>query len=109
MQYLMYRLRKTRYSHAMPYEDPIEAALRALTGIEWRKRNGAFEARINKTHMNNLQEVLTEHRITVYGEVSAARSGRYIATVSDTQIPMILKAVESSGAKVKPHRRKWQS
>lgn len=93
----------------MPYEDPIEAALRALTDVEWTKRKDRFEARINHTHMVGIQEALEEHRIAVHGEVSAARSGRYIATVSATEIPKILKAVEVTKAKVKPHRRKWHS
>jgi hypothetical protein len=93
----------------MPYEDPIEAALRALTDIEWRKRRDGFEARINHTHMVGITQMLADHRIEVQAEVSAARSGRYIAVVSATQVPHILKAVQATGAKVKPHRRKWQS
>ncbi len=92
----------------MPYEDPIEAALRALTGIEWRKRAEGFEARINKTHMVGIQQVLQEQKIQVRGEVSPARSGRYIMTVNATEIPFIQRAVSVTGAKVKPHRRKWQ-
>ncbi|MFZ4125048.1 MAG: hypothetical protein ACOYJ2_03125 [Rickettsiales bacterium] len=93
----------------MPYEDPIEAALRALTDVEWTKRKDRFEARINKTHMIGIQEMLADHGITSHGEVSEARSGRYIATVASTEVPKILKAVTVTGAKVKPHRRKWQS
>jgi hypothetical protein len=93
----------------MPYEDPIEAALRALTDIEWRKRRDVFEARINHTHMVGIQQILADHHITVTAEVSAARSGRYIATVNATAIPQILKAVKATNAAVKPHRRKWQS
>lgn len=91
----------------MPYEDPIEAALRALTDVEWTKRKDAFEARINKTHMAGIQAELGDHGIVADGDVSAARSGRYIVTVSAEQVPKILKAVEKTGAEVKPHRRKW--
>jgi hypothetical protein len=93
----------------MPYEDPIEAALRALTDVEWRKRDQVFEARINKTHLAGIEAMLGDHHIQVSGDVSAARSGRYIAVVSVTEIPFILKAVRATGAEVKPHRRKWQS
>lgn len=93
----------------MPYEDPIEAALRALTDVEWRKRKDVFEARINKTHMKGIALMLEDHQIAVHGEVSEARSGRYIATVAITETPKILKAVDATGAVVKPHRRKWQS
>lgn len=93
----------------MAYEDQIEAALRALTDVEWRKRRDAFEARINRTHMIGIQQMLDDHGIAVQAEISAARSGRYIATVPATEIPAILKAVQATGAKVKPHRRKWQS
>lgn len=93
----------------MPYEDPIEAALRSLTDVEWTKRKDVFEARINKTHMDGIQLMLSDHRIESSGEVSAARSGRYIVTVNADQVPKILKAVEATGAKVKPHRRKWHS
>jgi hypothetical protein len=93
----------------MPYEDPMEAALRALTDVEWRKRKDVFEARINHTHMVAVQEMLAEHGIAVQGEVSAARSGRYIASVHVTETPNILKAVNATNAKVKPHRRKWHS
>ena len=93
----------------MPYEDPIEAALRALTDVEWRKRKDRFEARINHTHLEGIQQMLAEHRIAVHGEVSAARSGRYIATVSADAVPAILKAMQVTKAAIKPHRRKWQS
>lgn len=93
----------------MPYEDPIEAALRALTDVEWTKRQDRFEARINKTHLQGIQEMLADHKIQSHGEVSAARSGRYIITVSAVEIPFILKAVRDTDAKVKPHRRKWHS
>lgn len=93
----------------MPYEDPNEAALRALTDVEWRKRDDRFEARINHTHLVGIQEVLGDHGIEVKGEVSAARSGRYIAVVDAVDIPKILKAVAATKAKVKPHRRKWHS
>ncbi len=91
----------------MPYEDPIEAALRALTEVTWRKRKDVFETRINHTHLVGIQAVLSDHDITVHGEVSTARSGRYMATVSATEIPKILKAVKATNARVKPHRRKW--
>lgn len=90
----------------MPYEDPMEAALRALTGVEWRKRQDRFEARINKTHMNGISDILGDHNIIVEGEVSEARSGRYIATITLDQEPRILKAMKATGAEVKPHRRK---
>lgn len=93
----------------MPYEDPIEAALRSLTNVEWKKRKTGFEARINHTHMVGIQQVLGDHNIRVEGEVSAARSGRYLATISADQTPAILKAVQTTKAVVKPHRRKWQS
>lgn len=93
----------------MPCEDPIEAALRALTGVEWRQRESRFEARINRTHLLGIQEILADYNIVVSGEVSAVRSGRYIATISGAQMPAILKAVKTSGATIKPHRRKWQS
>lgn len=93
----------------MPYEDPIEAALRSLTDVAWTKRQGVFEARINKTHMDGIQQMLADHQIGSRGEVSAARSGRYIVTVTADMVPKILKAVEATGAKVKPHRRKWHS
>lgn len=93
----------------MPYEDPIEAALRALTDVEWRKRKDTFETRINHTHLVGIQQMLDDHRIIVEAEVSAARSGRYIASISFSEIPKILKAVEATKAVVKPHRRKWHS
>lgn len=93
----------------MPYEDPIEAALRALTDVEWRKRKGVFEARINRTHLVGIQAVLGDYDIAVSGDVSAARSGRYIATVDEADVPKILKAVQVTKSAVKPHRRKWQS
>jgi len=93
----------------MPYEDPIEAALRALTDVEWRKREQVFEARINHTHLEGIREMLADHNIAVHGEVSTARSGRYIATVNADQTANILKAVQVTKAKVKPHRRKWHS
>ena len=93
----------------MPYEDPIEAALRALTAVTWRKRKDVFETRINHTHLVGIQAVLGDYDIAVQGEVSAARSGRYIATVSATDIPKILKAVKATNAEVKPHRRKWDN
>lgn len=92
----------------MPYEDPIEAALRALTDVEWTKRKDRFEARINKTHMLGIQQMLADHHIDCHGEVSEARSGRYIATVAATEVPKILKAVEATGVEAKPHRRKWR-
>ena len=97
------------YKPRMPYEDPIEAALRSLTDVEWTKRQEVFEARINKTHMDGIRQMLGDHRIDSHGEVSAARSGRYIVTVHFDQTPKILKAVQTTGAKVKPHRRKWHS
>ena len=93
----------------MPYEDPIEAALRALTGVEWTKRKNVFEARTNHTQMEDLQEILNEHHIPSHGEVSAARSGRYIITVAGTETVNIQKAVTATKAKIKPHRRKWHS
>jgi hypothetical protein len=93
----------------MPYEDPMEAALRALTDVEWRRRKGQFEARINHTHLVGIQQVLGDFGITVEGEVSAVRSGRYIAVVHETDAPKILKAVQLTKAEVKPHRRKWHS
>lgn len=94
----------------MPYEDPIEAALRALTDVEWTKRkDGTFVARINRTHLAGIEAVLDDHRIAMTSEVSPERSGRYIATVAQTETPAILKAVAATKAKVKPHRRKWHS
>lgn len=93
----------------MPYEDPIEAALRALTGVVWKKRDGRFEARINNTHFEGIQLELADHKIIVTGDVSAARSGRYIAVVDAADTPKILKAMAATGAEVKPHRRKRQS
>lgn len=93
----------------MPYEDPLEAALRSLTGVEWTKRKDRFEARINATHLEGIRLMLADHGIGVEGEVSAKRSGRYIATVTMEQTPKILKAVATTKAVVKPHRRKWQS
>lgn len=92
----------------MAYEDPLAAALRSLTDVEWRKRRDVFEARINKTHLVGITEMLADHGITCHGQVSEARSGRYMMTVSEDQIPAILKAVKATGATVKPHRRKWQ-
>lgn len=93
----------------MPYEDPIEAALRALTDVEWTKRKDVFETRTNKTHMLGIEQMLAEHNVAVSGEVSEARSGRYIVTVKATEVANILKAVKATGAVVKPHRRKWHS
>ena len=90
----------------MPYEDPIEAALRALTDVEWTKRRDRFEARINKTHATGIVQMLDDHKIIVETQVSEARSGRYIATVMATEVPRILKAVEATGVEAKPHRRK---
>lgn len=93
----------------MPYEDPIEAALRALTGVEWTKRKHGFETRINKTHLTGIEADLGDHQIDSHSEVSAARSGRYILTIVNEETPKILKAVEKTGVEVKPHRRKWHS
>lgn len=93
----------------MPYEDPIEAALRSLTGVEWTKRKDRYEARINHTHLEGITLMLADHKIEIHGEVSAQRSGRYIATVAATELPKIMKAVQVTKAEVKPHRRKWQS
>lgn len=93
----------------MPYEDPIEAALRSLTDTEWRKRKDGFETRVNKTHMVGITEMLADHHITVEAEVSEARSGRYIMKIGIDQMPAIEKALKATGAVVKPHRRKWQS
>lgn len=93
----------------MPYEDPLEAALRSLTDVTWTKRKDRFEARINHTHLEGIQLMLADHNIIAHGEVSAQRSGRYIATVSIDQTPNILKAVKATNAVVKPHRRKWHS
>ena len=90
----------------MPYEDPIEAALRALTDVEWRKRNDVFEARINRTHLVGIQEMLGDHHITMRAEVSAARSGRYTATIDAADKQKILNAVKATKAEVKPQRRK---
>lgn len=93
----------------MPYEDPIEAALRALTEVEWRKRDATFETRINKTHMQGIVDLLNDHQVSSRYHVSEARSGRYIISVNITETPKILKAVKKTGVAVKPHRRKWQS
>ena len=93
----------------MPYEDPLEAALRSLTDVTWTKRKDRFEARINATHLEGIQLMLADHNIIAHGEVSEQRSGRYIATVSIDQTPNILKAVKATKAVVKPHRRKWHS
>ncbi len=94
----------------MPYEDPIEAALRSLTDVEWTKRkDGTFVTRVNHTHMVGIEQMLSDHRIAVTAEVSPERSGRYLAVVRATETPNILKAVAATKAKVKPHRRKWHS
>ncbi len=93
----------------MAYEDPIEAALRSLTDVEWKKRKDCFEARTNQTHKNGILLMLGDHRIEAQAEVSAERSGRYIITVAATELSKILKAVEATGATVKPHRRKWNN
>jgi hypothetical protein len=90
----------------MPYEDPMEAALRALTDVEWRKRPSGYETRINKTHLVGIQQMLDDHKIEVHGEISAARSGRYIATVPLTEQPKIERAIATLKLKVKPMRRK---
>jgi hypothetical protein len=91
------------------YEDPIEAALRALTGVEWRKRKNVFETRTNKTHCVGVGLTLDDHRILHASDVSEAQSGRYITAVPITEIAKIEKAVQMTGAEVKPHRRKWHS
>lgn len=93
----------------MPYEDPLEAALRALTDVEWVKRDGMLIARINKTHKAGIEAMLGDHGIAVTAEVSAARSGRYLAQVPVTESAKILKAVAVEKVEVKPHRRKWHS
>lgn len=90
----------------MPYEDPLEAALRALTDVVWVKKKEHFEARINKTHFVGIQQALADHHIGVTGDVSENRSGRYIARIAMENTPKILKAMEKTGAEVKPHRRK---
>ena len=90
----------------MPYEDPIEAALRSLTDVEWRKRKEGYEARINKTHRVGIELMLGDHNIPVTAEVSPERSGRYIATVPLTEVPKIMKAVTVTKAVVNPSRRK---
>jgi type III secretory pathway lipoprotein EscJ len=90
----------------MPYEDPMEASLRALTDVEWRKRKDVFEARLNKTDTNDTLAVLEELHIAATAEVSAARSGRYIVTIPNSETQHILNAVAATGAKAVPHRRK---
>ena len=67
------------------------------------------KARINATHLEGIQLMLADHNIIAHGEISAQRSGRYIATVSMDQTPNILKAVKATNAVVKPHRRKWNN
>ena len=110
LRMLCYRLALHPYPRAfMPYEDPLEAALRSLTDVEWTKRRDRFEARINATHLEGIQLMLADYHIIVEGEVSAQRSGRYIATISMDQTPKIHKAVAATKAVVKPHRRKWHS
>lgn len=93
----------------MPYEDPIEAALRSLTDVPWKKRDDSFVARANKTHTTGILQMLSDHQIIADAKVSDARSGRYTITVDAGELPRILKAVNSTGAIAKPHRRKWQS
>ncbi len=90
----------------MPYEDPLEAALRSLTDVEWRKRRDGLEARINHTHREGITEMLADHNITATSAVSELRSGRYIMLVPYTETAKILKAVKVTGAVAKPHRRK---
>ena len=90
----------------MPYEDPIEAALRALTDVEWTKRKHGFETRVNHTHMEGIQQELEQYNILVTAEVSAARSGRYIVVVKTEDTAKVLKAVGASGKQPKPNRRK---
>lgn len=90
----------------MAYEDPMEAALRALTGVEWTKRKNMFEARTNKTHCIGIGLTLDDHKILHASEVSEAQSGRYITAVPITEIAKIEKAMQVTKAEVKPHRRK---
>ena len=90
----------------MPYEDPIEAALRALTDVEWRKTKSGYKARINQTHCVGIEQMLTDHQIAVHTEVSPERSGRYIATVPLDETPRIQKAIQVTKTPVKPLRRK---
>lgn len=94
----------------MAYEDPIEAALRALTDVVWSKRkDGRFEARTNQTHKNGIMDTLMDHNIPATAEVSAARSGRYTIMVKAEDVPKVQRAIEKTGANAKPHRKKWQS
>lgn len=93
----------------MPYEDPIAAALRCLTSVEWNKRKTGFETRVNHTHMEGIRDELAQHHIAVTAEISAARSGRYTVSVKTEETAKILKAAAASGKSVKPHRRKWHS
>jgi hypothetical protein len=93
----------------MAYEDPMEAALRSLTDVEWTKRKETFETQVNHTHMVGITHMLEDHKIPVTSVVSTTRSGRYVMSVLTTDTPAILKAVKATGAEVKPHRRKWQS
>jgi len=90
----------------MPYEDPIEAALRALTGVEWTKRKEGFETRVNKTTGNAITLELQDHKIQVVCEPSEAQTGRYIVKVPVSEVPFINRAMKVSGAEIKPHRRK---
>jgi len=69
----------------------------------------SFETQVNHTHLVGITQMLADHNITLTAEVSATRSGRYVASVSATEMPKILKAVKATGASVKPHRRKWHS
>ncbi len=93
----------------MAYEDPIEAALRALTGVEWTKKKAGFEARINKTHSLGISQTLEDYGIAFTCGLSEARSGRYIVNVNPVEGPKILKTLETSGLEVKAHRKKWHS
>lgn len=91
----------------MPYEDPIEAALRALTDVEWTRRDeGVYTAQINRTHLAGIEQSLADHRIDMRSEPSATRSGRYVAIVAASEIPRIQQAVKDTGVHVKPQRRK---
>lgn len=93
----------------MPYVDPIEAALRALTGVDWTKRKDCFEARVNKTTLVAIEQELSDYKIAVICEPSQAQTGRYIAKVMNSELPFIQYAIKKTGTEVKPNRRKSRS
>jgi len=72
--------------------DPVADALEALTGYEWRKHGEVYECRLNHTNAKVIRDDLADAHVDAVLEVSAARSGRYLVTVQESDGPQLMNA-----------------